>query len=197
MLLLKLLFCWCTGSVFTRNLVVLILILILQLVSSHKEEGSVPETDQKQQYLIHLLANTCAESISLSDSLINLTLLVSEFTNFWVWERKMVLCYLKKFIILTLESWSMSTDSSIAFCICCSHLSAASWVTGNGRWRPIRAGWPTQEDQWQQNKQESGRCQVILSQTQLTLVHLYYYANGYTMMHTWVSSVLSENHKGD
>lgn len=60
MQLLKLLFCWFIGSVFTRNLVVLILILILQLVSSHKEESSMPETDQKQQYLIHLLANTCA-----------------------------------------------------------------------------------------------------------------------------------------
>lgn len=173
MLLLKLLFCWFSGSVFTRNLVVLILILILQLVSSHKEEGSVPETDQKQQYLIHLLANTCAESISLSDSH------QFDFISFWIYKllslrKKERWCrYLKKFIILTLESWSMSTDSSIAFCICCSHLSAASWVTGNGRWRPIRAGWPTQKDQWQQNKQESGRCQVILSQTQLTLVHLY------------------------
>lgn len=36
----------------------------------------------------------------------------------------------------------MSAALSNACCMWCSHLSAALWVTGNGRCRPIRAGWP-------------------------------------------------------
>lgn len=49
---------------------------------------------------------------------------------------------LKKFIILIFESSSISEVLSTAFCMWCNHLSAAWCVTGNGRWRPIRAGWP-------------------------------------------------------
>lgn len=50
--------------------------------------------------------------------------------------------YLKKCIILIFESASISVLSSNACCMWCNHLSAARWVTGNGRCRPISAGWP-------------------------------------------------------
>lgn len=52
--------------------------------------------------------------------------------------------YLKKLIILVFESASISVTLSSACCMWCNHLSAAWWVTGNGRWRPISAGWPTE-----------------------------------------------------
>lgn len=49
---------------------------------------------------------------------------------------------LKKFIILILESGSILDMLSNACCMWCNHLSAAWCVTGNGRCRPISAGWP-------------------------------------------------------
>lgn len=56
--------------------------------------------------------------------------------------------YLKKFIIIVFESGSISGMLSSACCMWCSHLSAARCVTGNGRWRPISAGWPAIYEHW-------------------------------------------------
>ena len=62
----------------------------------------------------------------------------------YIWEKVLSqkILYLKKFIILTFESASISVVPSNACCMWCNHLSAARCVTGNGRWRAIRAGWP-------------------------------------------------------
>lgn len=105
---------WFVGSMLTGNS----LVSILQLISSHKEESSMSE----KQNQICSLGNYQLGWLTMGEF---------EF-------------YLKKFIILVFESASISVTLSSACCMWCNHLSAAWWVTGNGRWRPISAGWPTE-----------------------------------------------------
>lgn len=91
-----------------------LLIFRFQLISSYKKVCSVP-----------------AQKV-----------VITNITKAWNFDSIRIIGYLKKFIILVFESESMSVVVSRACCMWCNHLSAACWVTGNGLWRAIRAGWP-------------------------------------------------------
>lgn len=123
-------------KIFTRSLVagrmltLRLLVLTLQLISSYKKECRVPEKHKDRH-------KKCNEIWTKKGKI--------EYYKMWnIYERasSQKILYLKKFIILTFESASISVVPSNACCMWCNHLSAAWCVTGNGRWRAIRAGWP-------------------------------------------------------